>query len=138
MNETLSPHLDGDPRPRYSRGNPRPRWFDGNPARLFLQIVLASLREIVEMREHESKATRTPDRGRRESHPYIPHLHDAQTQERIPEGGGSCTGLSLGEETLGRSRKLQTMMKLTWTERGYLALWYVALCGIILLLAMAL
>jgi hypothetical protein len=29
-------------------------------------------------------------------------------------------------------------MKLTWTERGYLALWYVALGGIILLLAMAL
>jgi len=29
-------------------------------------------------------------------------------------------------------------MKLTWTERGYLALWYVALGGIVLLLAMAL
>jgi hypothetical protein len=29
-------------------------------------------------------------------------------------------------------------MKLTWEERGYLALWYVALGGIVLLLAMAL
>jgi len=64
-------------------------------------------------------------------------LYDTSPETSIPEGGWRSAGLPLGTKALGSRGKISTTttMKLTWTERGYLALWYLTLAGLIWVLA---